>query len=128
MENPRFPHSCTITRSDTDVLHAPTAAQQVYAGSCRRELNKFDNRHYSNASNTAQWIVSLPVRVDVRYGDELTLDDGICTMTGNVSEWETTNITHENDADTWMEIDGEKSSLRGKTTQGMHLYIEVTKN
>ena len=54
-----------------------------------------DDQNYSNSANTAQWIISLPIRVKIKFGDVVNVDDGIADISGTISDWETTNISHK---------------------------------
>jgi hypothetical protein len=129
MGNPRFPHKCDIERVDGSSQLGDTESTFIYSGSCRKELNTWNDSHYQNAANTAQWILSLPVEVMVNFGDVVTVDDGISPIKGTVSDWQTTNITHQNSDGTFTkDADGKVTSLDGTTTKGMHIYVSVTKN
>lgn len=129
MSNPRFPHKCTITRHSGDVQLGSDTDTLLYKGSCRKELDKFNNRHYNNASDTSQWVVSLPVEVAVSFGDTLRANDGVAEMEGVVCEWSVTNIEHENADGVYSEDgDGVVTSLDGTATRGMHIYVNVNKN
>jgi len=129
MGNPRFPHKCDIERVDGSSQLGDTESTFIYSGSCRKELNKWDDAHYVNSANTAIWILSVPIRVKVKFGDTVSVDDGICEIKGNVSDWQVTNITHTNsDGVFTKDASGNVTSLDGTTTKGMHIYISVTKN
>lgn len=129
MSNPRFPHTCVIVRQSGDVQDGELIETQLYSGSCRRELDKFDDQHYSNSANTAQWLLSLPVEVKIKFGDVVYVNDGIADIKGVVSDWETTNITHYNSEGVFQNnADGISESIDGTTTKGMHIYVSVTKN
>ena len=98
-------------------------------GETTAALKKFDDRHYSNSANTAQWIISLPIRVKIKFGDVVNVDDGIADISGTISDWETTNISHYNSGGVYTEdSSGNKEILDGTTTVGMHIYVNVTKN
>ena len=129
MSNSRFPHTCTISRTDESSQFDDGTSTLLYSGSCRKELNKWDDAHYVNSANTAIWILSVPIRVIVKFGDTVSVDDGICEIKGNVSDWQVTNITHTNsDGVFTKDASGNVTSLDGTTTKGMHIYISVTKN
>ena len=129
MGNPRFPHTCVIYRQTGDVQDGELSDEQIYSGSCRKELDKFDDQHYSNSANTSQWVLSLPIEVRVLFGDTVLVNDGISEIKGVVNDWEVTNITHYNgDGVFQKDADGNVTSLSGTTTNGMHLYVSVTKN
>lgn len=129
MNNPRFPHTCVISRMQGDPQDGVLTSTQLYSGSCRKELNKFDDQNYSNSANTAQWIISLPIRVKIKFGDVVNVDDGIADISGTISDWETTNISHYNSGGVYTEdSSGNKEILDGTTTVGMHIYVNVTKN
>ena len=129
MNNPRFPHTCVISRMQGDPQDGVLTSTQLYSGSCRKELNKFEDQHYSNSANTAQWIISLPIRVKIKFGDVVNVDDGIADISGTISDWETTNISHYNSVGVYTEdSSGNKEILDGTTTVGMHIYVNVTKN
>lgn len=129
MNNPRFPHTCVISRMQGDPQDGVLTSTQLYSGSCRKELNKFEDQHYSNSANTAQWIISLPIRVKIKFGDVVNVDDGIADISGTISDWETTNISHYNSGGVYTEdSSGNKKILDGTTTVGMHIYVNVTKN
>ncbi len=129
MSNPRFPHTCTIIRKEEASQFDDSNNTFLYIGSCRKELNQWNNSHYQNSANTAEWILSLPIVVKVKFGDVVTVDDGICEIKGNVSDWQVTNITHTNsDGVFTKDASGNVTSLDGTTTKGMHIYISVTKN
>lgn len=129
MSNPRFPHNCTISRLTGDAQDGELTNTLLYSGSCRKELNKFDDQHYSNSANTSQWILSMPIEVKVMFGDVVVVNDGIAEIKGVVSDWEVTNITHYNkDGVFQKDADGNVTSLYGTTTRGMHIYVSVTKN
>lgn len=129
MDNPRFPHTCVITREEGDPQDGEMTSTLLYSGSCRKELNKFDNQHYANSANTAQWMISLPKEIKVLFGDIVRVDDGIADIEGVVSDWEVTNITHYNEDGVFTkDNDGNVTSLYGTTTRGMHIYVSVTKN
>jgi hypothetical protein len=129
MSNPRFPHTCVISRQTGDVQDGELTITQLYSGSCRRELDKFDNQHYQNSANTAQWVLSLPIEVKIIFGDVISVNDGITEIKGVISDWEVTNIAHYNEEGVFTkDSDGNVTSLFGTTTKGMHLYVSVTKN
>ena len=127
--NPRFPHTCIISREQGDPQDGDTTTTLLFSGSCRRELNKFDTHHYANSSNTSQWTVSLPVVVKVAIGDNVSVDDGISDMKGVVADWATTNISHVNSDEVFQKDEsGNVTSFYGTTSVGMHIYVQVTKN
>lgn len=129
MNNPRFPHTCVISRMQGDPQDGVLTSTQLYSGSCRKELNKFEDQHYSNSANTAQWIISLPISVKIKFGDVVNVVDGIADISGTISDWETTNISHYNSVGVYTEdSSGNKEILDGTTTVGMHIYVNVTKN
>jgi len=129
MSNPRFPHTCTITRQSGDFQDGDVTSTLLYSGSCRKELNKFDNQHSTNSANTAQWMLSVPIQIKILFGDIVTVDDGIADIKGIVSDWEVTNLTHYNSDGVFQKDDsGNVTSLDGTTTKGMHIYVQVTKN
>jgi hypothetical protein len=129
MNNPRFPHTCKISRQTGDAQDGDLTDNLIYNGSCRKELDKFNDSHYQNTANTSQWILSLPIEVKVLFGDTVLVDDGIADIKGVVSDWEVTNITHYNEDGVFQkDADGNVTSLFGTTTKGMHLYVSVTKN
>ena len=129
MSIPRFSHTCKITRTSGSSQLGPSATSTIYEGSCRKDLNKFDDSHNQNAANTAQWLVSLPIIVMVKLGDSISLNDGIANMKGVVIDWETTNIAHTN-SDGVFQKDGNGNvvSLDGTVTKGIHIYVSVSKN
>ena len=129
MSNPRFPHTCTIIRKEEASQFDDSNNTFLYSGSCRKELNQWDKSHYQNSANTAEWILSLPIVVKVKFGDVVTVDDGICPIEGTVGDWQVTNIEHDNSDGSFTkdENDNEKS-LDGTTTKGMHIYVSVTKS
>ena len=129
MSNPRFPHTCIITREEGDPQDGEMTSTILFNGSCRKELTKFNDRHYQNAANTSQWILSLPIGVKILFGDKVKVNDGIADIEGIVSDWEVTNITHYNSDGVFQkDADGNVTSLDGTTTKGMHIYVDVTKN
>jgi len=129
MSNPRFPHSCIIRRIEGDIQDGVTNTILLYNGSCRKELNKFNNQNNSNSANTSQWILSLPLEVMVKFGDSVIVNDGISEMGGVVSDWEVTNITHCNTEGVYQkDVNNNITSLDGTITKGMHIYVDVVKN
>ena len=86
MSNSRFPHTCTISRTDESSQFDDGTSTLLYSGSCRKELNKWDDAHYVNSANTAIWILSVPIRVKVKFGDTVSVDDGICEIKGNETQ------------------------------------------
>ena len=129
MSNPRFPHTCTITKSVGDVQLGTATETLVYNGSCRKELNNFNDQNPANAANTAQWLLSMPVALRLEYGIKVVVDDGVAEIEGIVSDWETTNIEHYNSEGTFTkDSNGNVTSLNGITTVGMHIYVTVNKN
>lgn len=128
MSNPRFPHICTISRTEGDSQLGTTTTAIIYKGSCRKELNNQSDAPVGSAS-TAQWILSLPIISKVKFGDNVMVDDGIAELKGNVSDWQVTNIEHINSDGVFTEdINGVKTSLDGTTTKGFHIYVNMTKN
>ena len=77
MSNPRFPHTCTISKSVGDVQLGTATETLVYRGSCRKELNNFNDQNPANAANTAQWLLSMPVVLRLEYGIKVVVDDGV---------------------------------------------------
>ena len=129
MSNPRFPHTCTITKSVGDVQLGTATETLVYNGSCRKELNNFNDQNPANAANTAQWLLSMPVALRLEYGIKVVVDDGVAEIEGIVSYWGTTNIEHYNSEGTFTkDSNGNVTSLNGITTVGMHIYVTVNKN
>lgn len=129
MNNPRFPHTCSITRSEGDIQAGEFTTTLVYNGSCRKELNNFNNTNPSNSASTAQWLVSLPISCRLVYGDKVTLDDGIAEISGTVSDWATTNIEHYNSNGTFTkDKDGNITYLDGTNTKGLHVFVSISKN
>ena len=129
MSNPRFPHICSITRSEGDIQAGEIITTLVYSGSCRKELNNYNNANPNNSASTAQWLLSLPISCKLAYGDKVTLDDGIAEISGTVSDWATTNIEHYNSDGTFTkDKDGNITSLDGTTTKGLHVFVSISKN
>jgi hypothetical protein len=129
MSIPRFPHTCIISRTEGDVQDGEMTTTTIYHGSCRKELSKFDDKHYQNSANTAQWVISLPIVVKINYGDEITVDDGIAEIKGYISDWATTVVEHYNSGGvSQTDSDGNVKSLDGTTTKGLHVYVGITKN
>lgn len=101
----------------------------VYSGSCRKELNNYNNTNPNNSASTAQWLLSLPIICRLVYGDKIVVDDGIAEIEGTVSDWATTNIEHYNSDGTFTKDgDGNITSLDGTTTKGFHVYVDISKN
>ena len=128
MSIPRFSHTCKITRTSGNSQTGPSVLSTIYEGSCRKDLNKFDDSHNQNAANTAQWMVSLPIIVMVKLGDSILLNDGIANVKGIVIDWETTNVEHENSNGVFRKDGDNVISLDGTVTKGIHLYVSVSKN
>lgn len=129
MDNPRFPHTCTISRTSGDVQTGEITTVMVYSGSCRKQLNNYNNTNPNNSASTAQWLLSLPVTCKLVYGDKVVVDDGIAEIEGTVSDWATTNIEHYNSDGTFTkDSDGNITSLDGTTTKGFHIYVDISKN
>lgn len=80
MSNPRFPHTCTISKSVGDVQLGTATETLVYSGSCRKELNNFNDQNPANAANTAQWLLSMPVVLRLEYGIKVVVDDGVAEI------------------------------------------------
>lgn len=129
MYNPRFPHTCIISRQTGDAQDGELTDSVLYNGSCRKELDKFDDQHSANSANTSQWLLSMPIEVKIKFGDVVLVDDGIAEIKGTVSDWEVTNITHYNSNGVFTKDEkGNVTSLDGTKTKGMHIYVSVTKN
>ena len=128
MSNPRFPHTCTISRTEGDTQLGTSTTTMIYKGSCRKGLNNQKDAPVGSAS-TAQWILSLPITFKIKFGDKVIVDDGVAELKGNVSDWQVTNIEHLNSGGVLTEdINGSNTSLDGTTTKGFHIYVNMTKN
>jgi hypothetical protein len=73
---------------------------------------------------TARWLISLPVTVDVTFGDTVAVEDGIGSLEAIISDWQPTNIPHENVSG--VIVNG--ADVGGTATIGMHIYAVITKN
>ena len=85
IENPEFPHSCTIRRvARVSPFSNEKEHENIYAGPCRREASK-NIRTFSKGTSTVGQQISVDYRVcvpgivKIRVGDIVTVDFGLDT-------------------------------------------------
>ena len=112
-----------------DPQDGDTTNSVIYSGSCRKELNKFNQGGITNVENTSQLRLSLPIVVSITFGDVVSVTDEISTIKGVVSDWELTNIYHTNESGVYyLDANNNPLDIGNTSTKGMHVYVDIVKH